>query len=172
MTAKNKLTIGALSDREIVIKRSFDASRENVFEAITTPKFICRWLLGPPGWTMPICDVDLRVGGSFKYVWKRQSNGDEMVMKGTYREIIAPERIVNTEVFEDDWTGGEALSTAVLTEARGRTTLITTVLYSTNEARDMVLKSPMEQGLFESYNRLELALSEVNQENQTHDLHN
>jgi uncharacterized protein YndB with AHSA1/START domain len=146
-----KLTIQG--EREIVMTREFDAPRALVFEALTKPELVQRWLLGPPGWTMPVCEIDLRVGGSYRYVW-RNDNNQEMGMRGVYREIVPPERIVQTEAFDEPWYPGEAVGTAVLREEGGRTTLTTTILYASREARDGVLKSGMEQGVSASYDRL------------------
>src|SRR5207247_8670465 len=94
------------SDREIAMTRVFDAPRKLVFDAHTKPELVKRWLLGPPGWSMPVCEIDLRVGGRFRYVWRRDNDGTQMGMGGVYREIVAPERIVNTEKFDEAWYPG------------------------------------------------------------------
>lgn len=155
-----QLTLSTPTDREIAMTRVFDAPRHLVFEAMTRPELIKRWLLGPDGWTMPVCEIDLRVGGAYRYVWERGET--RMGMGGVFREIAAPERIVQTEVFDDAWYPGEAVNTTVLTEENGRTTLTLTVLYQSKEARDGVLASPMEDGVAASYDRLaELLASQV-----------
>lgn len=146
--------ITANGDREIIIAREFNAGRSLVFEAFTKPELIRRWLLGPEGWTMPVCEVDLRVGGKYRYVWRNERTGMEMGMGGVYREIVAPERIVATEKFDEAWYPGEAVGTILLTEVGGRTKFTQTMLYDSREARDAVLKSPMEGGVEQSYNRL------------------
>ena len=87
------LKVTARGEREIVIERGFEAPRQLVFDAYTKPELIRKWLLGPEGWTMPVCKVDLRVGGKYRYVWRNQ-HGMEMGMGGEYREIVVPERIV------------------------------------------------------------------------------
>jgi uncharacterized protein YndB with AHSA1/START domain len=153
------LTIGAEGDRAITITRSFNAPRKLVFEAFTKPELVKRWLLGPPGWSMPVCEIDLRVGGKYRWVWRRDSDGTEMGMGGVYREIVVPERIVSTEKFDDAWYPGEGLGTIVLTEQGGKTTMAQTMLYESREARDGVLKSPMESGVRASYDRLEELLA-------------
>ena len=150
----NPLKIEAQGDRQIVITRDFNAPRRLVFDAFSKPELIRQWLLGPPGWSMPICEIDFRVGGHYRYVW-RNDNGTEMGMSGIYREIVAPERIVSTEKFDQAWYPGEAVGTVVLTERGGKTTLTQTILYESYQARDMVLASPMEHGLAASYDRLE-----------------
>jgi uncharacterized protein YndB with AHSA1/START domain len=152
------VTVTARGDREIVLTRVFDAPRRLVFDALTKPELVRRWLLGPPGWTMVVCDIDLKVGGAYRYLW-RHSDGTEMGMRGVYREIVPPERIVNTESFDTPWYPGEAVGTAVLVEEGGKTTLTTTVRYASREARDGVLKSNMEKGVAASYDRLEEVLA-------------
>jgi uncharacterized protein YndB with AHSA1/START domain len=154
------LKVTAQAEREIVMTRVFDAPRELVFDALTKPELVSRWLLGPGGWSMPVCEIDLKVGGTFHYVW-RHENGNEMGMRGVYREVVPPERLVHTETFADPWYPGEALATTVLVEQGGRTTLITTMLYESREARDGILASPMESGVAESYDRLAELLTSV-----------
>jgi len=104
---------------------------------------------------MPVCEIDLRVGGKYRYVWRRDSDGKEMAMGGVFREIVPPERLVATERFDDPWYPGEALDTLVLVEQGGKTTLTQTMLLASREARDAVLKSGMEKGVEASYDRLE-----------------
>jgi uncharacterized protein YndB with AHSA1/START domain len=154
-----KLTIAAHSDREIVMTRVFEAPRKLVFEAWTKPELLKRWLLGPPGWSMVVCEVDLKVGGRSRYVWRRDSNGTTMGMGGVYREVAVPERIVATEKFDEAWYPGEAVGTMVFVEQGGRTTLTQTLLYESRAARDAVLASPMEQGVEASFDRLEEMLA-------------
>lgn len=160
MQDADTLQVTTPTDREIVMTRTFDAPRELVFDALTRPELLKRWFHGPDGWSLEICDIDLRVGGSYRCVW-RGPDGVEMGLSGVHREIVPPERLVRTEVFDEDWTGGETLATAVLTERDGRTTLTTTVLYASKEARDGALASGMEQGVTASYDRLEELLASL-----------
>ena len=139
------------TEREIVMTRVFNAPRHLVFEAWTNPKYVPQWMLGPPGWTMPVCEIDLRPGGEWHFVW-RKSDGTEMGMRGVYREIKPPERLVFTELWGGNWP--ETLNTLVLSEQDGKTTLTSTVLYPSKEARDAALKTGMKDGVAESYNRL------------------
>ena len=97
------LKVTTPSDREICMTRAFDASRELVFDCYTKPELLKRWMFGPPGWTVVGCEVDLRVGGAYRFVW-RGPDGTEMGMGGVHREIVRPERIVNTQLFDQDWT--------------------------------------------------------------------
>lgn len=156
-TGNLKLT--TRGDREIVMTRDFNAPRTLVFDAFTKPELLKQWLLGPPGWTMLVCEIDLRVGGAYRYVWRQSSDGREMGMGGIYREISAPERVVATEKFDEAWYPGEAVGTLVLVEQGGKTTVTQTVLYQSREARDAVLKSGMEKGVTASYDRLDAVLA-------------
>jgi uncharacterized protein YndB with AHSA1/START domain len=148
------------TDREIAMTRVFNAPRHLVFGALSKPELVKQWLLGPPGWTMPVCEIDLRVGGAYRFQW-RGPDGTEMGTRGVFREIASPERFVATERFDDPWYPGESLVTYVLTEQAGKTTLTLTVLYESREARDAVLKSGMEKGVAMSYDRLEQLLASV-----------
>lgn len=159
MPRSAELTLNTRGDREIIMTRAFNAPRHLVFDAFTKPELIRRWLLGPDGWSMPVCEVDLRVGGKYRYVWRKDSDGQEMGMGGVFREIDKPTRIVNTEKFDEAWYPGEAVDTTEFAEKAGRTTVTQTVLYASKEARDGVLKSGMESGVRRSYDRLEEVLA-------------
>ncbi len=158
MHSHNALTIAAPGEREIVITRAFDAPRELVFDALTKPELLKRWFHGPDGWTLTVCEVDLRVGGAYRFVWNGPE-GVQMGMGGLHREIERPQRIVRTERFDQDWTGGETVGTAVLSEREGKTTLVTTVVYASRAARDGALVSNMEHGIAAGYNKLDAFLA-------------
>ena len=117
MAATGNLKVTMHSDREIVMTRDFDAPRSLVFEAYTKPELLKRWLFGPDGWSFAVCEIDLKVGGKYRYVW-RHSDGPEMGMGGVYREIVPPERLVCTELFDEDWTGGECADNRFYRERR------------------------------------------------------
>ena len=144
------LQVTTPSDREIVLTRVFDAPRHLVFEAFTKPELLKRWF-GPRGWSLVVCEVDFRVGGGFRFVL-RGPDGRDMGMRGVYREIVPPERSVHMESFDD--YPGESQVTAVFVEQDGKTTLTATVLYPSQEVRDIVLKSGMEHGAAETYDKL------------------
>jgi uncharacterized protein YndB with AHSA1/START domain len=146
------------SVREIAVTRVFDAPRELIFKAWTTPKLLKRWLFGPEEWPLTVCEIDLKVGGACRFVW-RHRDGKEMGMSGVYREIATPERIVFTELWDEDWTGGETRVTLVLAEDGGKTTMTETMLYSSAAARDAVLKTPMVQGMAIGFDRLATLLA-------------
>ena len=147
------LQITTPSDTEIAMRRVFDAPRRLVFDAHTKPELVKRWLGVRGGWTLAVCEIDLKVGGAYRYVW-RGPDGKEMGMGGVFREIVRPERVVATEKFDDAWYPGEAVDTTVLVEQGGKTTLTLTVRYDSKEARDAVLKTPMAKGVAESYDQL------------------
>jgi uncharacterized protein YndB with AHSA1/START domain len=147
------LSVTTPTAREIAMTREFDAPRHLVFDALTKPELAKRWLLGPPGWSMPVCEIDLRVGGAYRFSW-RGPEGNEMGVRGVFREIVPPERFVATEKFDEPWYPGEALVTNVLVEQSGKTTLTLTVRYESPEARDAVLKTPMAKGVAANYDRL------------------
>ena len=149
--------ISARGDKDILMTRDFDAPRHLVFDAFTKPELVSRWLLGPDGWTMPVCEIDLRAGGRYRYVWRKDKT--EMSLGGTYRVVVRPERIVHTEKFEQPWYEGEALVTTAFVEQGGKTTVSMTISYDSRQTRDTVLKSGMERGVARSYERLEEILA-------------
>ena len=138
------------TDREIVMTRVFDAPRHLIWDAFTKPELLKRWF-GPRGWSLVVCEVDLKVGGGFRFVL-RGPDEVEMGMRGVYREIVPPERSVHIESFDD--YPGESQVTAVWVEKGGQTTLTATVLYPSREVRDAVIQSGMEHGAAESYDKL------------------
>jgi len=145
------LTISTPTDREVVLTRAFDAPATLVFDALTQPDWLKRWY-GPTGWSLVVCEIDLRVGGAWHFV-SRRPDGKQIGQLGVYREIEKPERIVNTEKWED-WDAGETLVTTVLTEHEGKTTFQSTILFPSQEVRDTVLKAGLEHGAEDEYNRL------------------
>jgi uncharacterized protein YndB with AHSA1/START domain len=145
------LKVTTPSQREIVLTRVFDAPRHLVWDAFTKPELLKRWF-GPRGWSLVVCEVDLKVGGGFRFVL-RGPDGAEMGMRGTYREIVPPERSVHIESF-DAYPGSDSQVTAAFVEQGGKTTLTATVLYPSQEVRDLVIKSGMEHGAAESYDKL------------------
>jgi uncharacterized protein YndB with AHSA1/START domain len=153
MRNSGTLKVTTPSDREVAMTRVFDAPRHLVFEAWTKPDLVKRWLFGPDDWRLAVCEMDLQVGGAARFLW-RDGAGKEMGMSGVFREIAPPDRLVFTEIWDEDWTGGEALNTMIFTEHAGKTTLTQTVLYSSRAARDGALQTGMEHGAAVSYDRL------------------
>jgi uncharacterized protein YndB with AHSA1/START domain len=145
------LKVTTPTDREVVLTRVFDAPRDMVFDAFSKPELLKRWF-GPRGWSLAVCEVDLKVGGGFRFVL-RDPSGKEMGMRGVYREITPPERSVHVETF-DDYPGVESVVTAVFVEQGGKTTLTATIVYPSQVVRDAVINSGMEHGAAESYDKL------------------
>jgi uncharacterized protein YndB with AHSA1/START domain len=151
-TTNPTTTITTPSDTEVLITRVVNAPRTLVFAAYTDPAHVPNWLLGPDGWTMPVCEIDLRPGGRWHYVW-RKGDGSEMAMTGEYKEVAPPERLVSTEAWGGDWP--ETLNTLILTEEDGKTTISQWVRYISREARDAAMQTGMEDGAVRSYKRLD-----------------
>ena len=149
-------TLTMVSDEEIAISRAFDAPRQLVFEAHTKPEHVTQWLLGPEGWTMPVCEIDLRPGGSWRFAWQH-SDGSKLEMTGVYREIVPPERIVNTERWGPEWP--ETVNTTLFTEEDGRTTITQVIRYASKQARDAALATGMMSGIERSYELLDALLT-------------
>src|SRR5437867_10576198 len=154
------LKVTTPADREIVLTRVFDAPRRLVFDAFTRPELLKRWF-GPRGWSLVVCEVDLKVGGGFRFML-RGPDGADLGMCGVYREILPPERSVHMESFDD--YPGESQVTAVFVEQGGKTTLTATVRYPSQEVRDAVIKSGMEHGAAESYDKLAELLASLDLE--------
>ena len=144
------LKVTTPTDREIVLTRVFDAPAHLVYKAFTDPELLKRWF-GPHGWSLTLCEVDLRVGGEWRYVLKGP-DGTTMGMGGVYQEIVPGQRTVHTESFDD--YPGDSVITTVLTEHDGKTTLTATARYESKEVRDAVVESGMEHGAAETYDRL------------------
>jgi uncharacterized protein YndB with AHSA1/START domain len=141
------------SDCEIAMARVFDAPRAMVFDAWTKPELLKRWW-GPPGWTLPVCEIDLCVGGAWRQVM-RGANGKEMVLHGVYREVVRPQRLVYTQLITGCGGQGsaEALNTMTFVEEAGRTTMTSTMRYPSKEVRDSVINSGGRR-IDEVYDRL------------------
>ena len=154
----HELDIATPGDREVVMTRTFDAPRALVFEALTTPAVLARWLWAP-GRSMAVCEIDLRPGGTYRMIWRGPGKKD-VGTHGVYREVVAPERIVQTEEWLD-WDAGETVVTTVLVEQQGRTTMSATSVFPSRAVRDSVLKSGMEPNATETYDRLAAVLAEL-----------
>jgi uncharacterized protein YndB with AHSA1/START domain len=156
---RDSFAVTTPSDREIRMTRLFDAPRRLVFEAMTQPEHVKQWWgrLGE-GYSVPVCEIDLRVGGAWRFV-NRHPHG-EAAFHGEYQEISPPGRLVFTEIFEE-FPDAVSVVTAEFTEEGGKTRLTATVRYPTPEVRDMVLGSGMTAGASISYDRLEELVAEL-----------
>ncbi len=158
MDPRDTLVVSSPSACETEVTRDFNAPRPLVFAAFTTPALVSRWMLGPEGFTMPVCDIDLVPGGKFRYVWRKQ-DGFEMGVRGEFVDVVPPERLVHTEVFDEDWTGGPARVTTTFTERDGVTTVTMTILYVSAAARDAAFATGMATGMATSYEQLDALLT-------------
>ena len=153
MNHTGTLTLTTPTDREIVLTRVFDAPRRMVFDALTKPELLERWF-GARGWNLRACEVDLRVGGTWRFV-SRGPDGTDMGHGGVYRVILPPDRLAYTELFDDQSYPGESLITHELVEQDGKTTLTSTSVFDSVQDRDGMLESGMEGGAAETYDRLD-----------------
>lgn len=152
-----KMTLTVSGECALVMTRAFAAPRTLVFRTLIEPELVRQWLLGPPGWTMPVCEIDARVGGRYRYEWEK-AGGHRMGMGGVFLEIDAPQRVSQTEEFDQSWYPGHAVDTTVLAEEDGVTLMTLTVTYESAEALAVALKSGMEHGMEAGYERLEKLL--------------
>ena len=152
MKNTGSLKVVTQGDREVLMTRVFDAPRSLVFDALTKPELLKRWF-GPHGWTLTECEVDLRVGGAWRFL-SHGPEGRAMGMRGVYREIVPSERLQYTESFDDFAQFGDAIVTATLEERDGKTTLTNLILSPSRDVRDAVIRSGMERGAAETYDRL------------------
>ena len=153
------LVVTTPGDLEIVMERTFDAPAQLVYDCWTKPEHIARWF-GAPRSKMPICEVDLRPGGAWKYVMEADDWG-QMTMFGTFREVSPPNLLVYTEAFAEFPEGGEALVTMTMEERDGKTLWRSTSVYGSKETRDAVVASGMEEGARETIDALVTLLKEL-----------
>jgi len=151
------LTVTMPSDTEIEVTRVFNAPRQLVWDAHTQPRLVQRWLLGPDGWTMPICEIDFRVGGKYRYGWANPSDGRAFEMGGVFKEIAPIERIVHSERFGE----AESQVTMRLAETGGKTTMTLNIRYDSKAVRDAAFATGMTSGMERSYQRLDEIAAEA-----------
>ncbi|HWA00082.1 MAG TPA: SRPBCC family protein [Caulobacterales bacterium] len=152
------------NDTDVVVRRSFNAPRDLVWRAYTEPALVQRWMLGYPGWTMPVCEMDVRVGGKFRWRWRRDEDGVQFGFHGEFREVNAPARLANTEFFDPGDIGGDMGSGADITtdfaEHGGVTTLTIVISYKSKAEREAALSTGMTDGMEASYQGLDRLLTE------------
>ena len=157
------VTVATPSDTEFSVTRVFNAPARLIFDYHTVPERVRKWMLGPDGWSMPVCEIDLKVGGRYHYLWRNNSDSaQEFGARGQFKEIVAPSRLVHTEGMYGvpGAEGEEALCTLTFGEAGGKTTLTTVMKFSSRDARDGAMASGMADGMSVSYDRMEAAMSE------------
>jgi uncharacterized protein YndB with AHSA1/START domain len=149
------------SDREVRVTRDFKAPRQLVWDAHTRPELVKRWMLGPPGWSMPVCEMDVRVGGAYRWRWRNDEDGREFGFFGAFQEVDAPARIVHAENYDPGDVGGAmpagepAIITNQFSERGGVTTLVVTMLFPSKAARDGAVSTGMTDGMEIGYQRLD-----------------
>lgn len=162
-TMVDKAAVTLPSDSQVEVRRSFKAPRALVYRAYSEPELVRRWMLGPPGWSMPVCEVDMRVGGTYRWRWRNEQDGSEFGFTGVFREVDPPARVVHSEVFDPGTTGsgepGEAIVTITFVEEDGFTTVTTNIDFGTREVRDAAMSTGMTDGMEMSYQRLDAELS-------------
>ncbi len=157
LNMSDTLEVTKPSPCEVMISRVFDAPPQRVFACYTKPELVSRWMLGPEGWTMPVCEIDLTVGGTYRYEWKGPNDG-HLAMTGVFHEIVVPEKLVATERFDADEM--EEARVTTLFKARGTKTVVEmTVLFGSEEARDAAVATGMADGMEAGHKRLDAILA-------------
>jgi uncharacterized protein YndB with AHSA1/START domain len=164
-TKQETAQVSLPTDNEVSVIRDFKAPRALVYEAYTNPDLVRRWLLGPPGWTMPVCEMDVRVGGAYRWRWRSDEDGSEFGFHGEFLEVDAPAMLRHTEIFDPGSTGedmgeGQAMVTVRFTERDGVTTVTTRIDYGSRESRDAALATGMTDGMEMSYQLLDRLLAD------------
>lgn len=149
-------------DRDVVVTRKFNAPVALVWRCYTEPELVKRWLLGPPGWTMPVCEIDLRVGGEYVYRWRNESDGSEFGFTGTFKQVDREQKIVHSErpVDLDNMGDGESHNVVAFVSRGDMTELVMTMTYESAEVRRMVLDTGMTDGMGMSFAHLDEVLAE------------
>jgi uncharacterized protein YndB with AHSA1/START domain len=161
----DKAQVTMPSDREVKVTRSFRAPRALVYRAYTEPQLVRQWLLGPPGWSMPVCEMDVRVGGNFRWRWRSEDGGNEFGFTGTFREVQPSSKLVHTEAYDpgtvgDGYPGNDAIVTVTFVEDGGFTTVTTLIDFGSKEARDAAVATGMTDGMEQSYQLLDRLLDD------------
>ena len=164
-TAMDKAQVTLPSEREVKVTRAFKAPAALVYRAYTEPALVRQWLLGPPGWSMPVCEMDVRVGGRFRWRWRSEQDESEFGFTGVFREVHPSSKIVHTEAYEpgtvgEGFPGEDAIVTVTFTEDRGLTTVTTLIDFGSKEARDAAVATGMTGGMEQSYVLLDALLDE------------
>ncbi len=164
-TINDKAQVSLPSDTEVRVTRDFRAPRELVWQAHTDPELFQRWIGGYPGWSMPVCEMDVRVGGKYRWRWRADEDGKEFGFYGDYKEVDAPGKIVNAEYYDPGDIGGAMSANPTIvrttfTEKNGITTLVMLIEYGSKEERDGAISTGMTDGMETSYERLDKLVAE------------
>lgn len=152
------------SDREVLVQRSFAAPVALVWRAYTEPELLRRWLLGPPGWSLPVCEMDVRVGGKYRWRWRNVEDGKEFGFSGEFLEVALHSKLVHTQHYDpgdlSDSMGGEPAVVAVTFDgANGATSVSTSIKFASKEDRDAAFSTGMTDGMEMSYQLLDQVLA-------------
>lgn len=153
------------SDTEVLVKRSFDAPVKLVWRAYMEPDLMRRWCSGPPGWSMPVCEMDMRVGGKYRWRWRSDENGQEFGFTGEVLEVVPHARIVHTQIYDPGDLGYSMGSepyivTVTFPEAGGITNMATSIKFASKADRDAAFSTGMTDGMEMNYKRLDAVLAE------------
>ena len=153
------------SDTEVLVKRSFDAPVKLVWRAYTEPDLMRRWCSGHAGWSMPVCEMDMRVGGQYRWRWRSDENGQEFGFTGEVLEVVPHARIVHTQIYDPGDLGipmgsEPSIVTVTFQEAGGITNMTTTIKFASKADRDEAFATGMTDGMEMSYKRLDGVLAE------------
>lgn len=157
----NPAEVTTPSECEVRVERTFNAPRQLVWNAHTKPALVQKWQLGPPGWDMPVCDMDVRVGGAYKWRWKSQQDGKQFGFHGTFIEVNEPSKLVHEEYYDPGDIGGTmpvsepCIVTLELSEQGGVTKLVCTMKFASKEMRDGAVSTGMTEGMEMGYERLD-----------------
>jgi uncharacterized protein YndB with AHSA1/START domain len=175
MQEMGTLQVATPTETTIVMTRAFDAPRRLVWDAMTKAELVRRWMFCPPGWSWATCEMDVRVGGAYRWEWNGPDGELALTIRGVHREVDPPFRVVHTELMEmapgagpcasdggppEPW---ELVATLELTEKDGVTSMKMTLAFGSKQARDMALASGMEQGMEAGYSNLDAFLAGQNQ---------
>ena len=149
------LQVSLRGENEVEITRNFPGPRNLLFDCHTKPDLVRRWLFGFDGWKLAVCDIDLRGSGRYRYEWQEIATGNSMGMGGSFREVVPNELLVTTELFDEDWTGGETIVTTRFLGDGNTSRIEMVILYSSAAAREAALKTGMTDGMEFSYQRLD-----------------
>jgi uncharacterized protein YndB with AHSA1/START domain len=166
-TINSKAQVSLPSDTEVRVTRDLTAPRTLVWQAQTDPKLVKRWMLGPPGWSMPVCEMDGRPGGKYRWRWRSDENGAEFGFHGDFREVEAPGRMVHAEYYDPGDVGGAvdvsqpAIIRTAFSEKNGITSLEMIMTFASKDIRDAAVSTGMTDGMEMGYERLDAMFADM-----------
>lgn len=155
------------SDTEVLVKRSFDAPAKLVWRAYMEPDLMRRWCGGYPGWSMPVCEMDMRVGGKYEWRWRNDEDGMEFGFTGEVLEVVPNAKLVHTQSYDPgnsdfgSMGGNPSIITVTFNESDGITDVATTIKYASKADRDEAFATGMTDGMEANYTKLDELLGEI-----------